>query len=467
MLVAPSSIASGSGSVRSASLESASLLSSDAVVLPTGQRVRPGGRVVPLMAYPTGAAVSPDGRRILAIAGRVFQTAQSPSGPSVELRVIDAASGATLQALHVGDAFQSVSYSPNGAAVYVAGGSDNVVHAYAVNAAGLLQPAPDLAVPGCQFVSGLAVAPDGSALWAVCSLSGTVAEVALPDGRVLRQASLANPDQVALSPDGRTAYVTDWRGEAVYAVGAMTSAVRTFTVGAEPEGLAVLANGRVVVADSNDATLATITPSTGAVEFTSLGIVGTGRGTDAPNDVVAAPNGRVYVSLGAENAVVVLAPRQDGSWRLAGLVPTAWDPTAVALGPGGRRLEVVAGLGLGHSAGATVPYVSPDPSALAPDGAYLTVGTLESLTTPTGTALAADTAEVRRETAAWKPAGALPAVLGPHSPIHHIIYVTRENKTYDSELGDLHPSPGTALATFGATVTPNMHLIATRYADAT
>ncbi|MHB8328099.1 MAG: bifunctional YncE family protein/alkaline phosphatase family protein [Acidimicrobiales bacterium] len=419
------------------------------------------------MAYPTGAAVSPDGKRILTIAGRVFQTAQSPSGPSVELRVIDATTGATLQALHVGDAFQSVAYSPDGSSAYVAGGSDNVVHAYGVDAAGLLQSAPDLAVPGCQFVSGLAVAPDGSALWAACSLSDTVAELALPSGQVLRQASLSDPDQIALSPGGRTAYVTDWRGAVVYAVGAATGVVRRFAVGAEPEGLAVLADGRVVVADSNDATMATITPSNGAVERTSLGIVGAGRGTDAPVDVAAAPDGRVYVSLAAENAVVVLAPHQDGSWRLAGLIPTAWDPTAVALGPGGRRLEVVSGLGLGHSAATTVPYVSPDPAALAADGAYLTVGTLQTLATPAGVALAADTVEVRRETAAWKTTGPLPTALGPRSPIHHVIYVTRENKTYDSELGDLHPGPGAALATFGATVTPNMHLIATQFADAT
>jgi len=423
--------------------------------------------MVPLMAYPTGAAVSPDGRHILAIAGRVFQTAQSPSGPSVELRVIDAATGATLQALHVGDAFQSVAYSPGEGSAYVAGGSDGVVHAYAVDATGLLQSGHELAVPGCQFLSSLAVAPDGSALWVACALSGTVVELALPSGRVLRQASVANPDRIALSPGGRIAYVTDWRGDAVYAVAAATGAVRTFTVGAEPEGLAVLADGRVVVADSNDATMATITPSNGTVQLTSLGIVGAGRGTDGPDDVVAAPSGEVYVSLGGENAVAVLDPRQDGSWKLAGLVPTAWDPTAMALGRGGRTLAVVAGLGLGHSAGATVPYLSPDPAAVAADGAYLTVGTLQLLRTPRGAALAADTAEVRRQTAVWQAHGALPAALGPHSPIHHVIYITRENKTYDSELGDLHPGPGTPFATFGATVTPNMHKLASTYVDAT
>lgn len=440
--------------------------SSSDVMLPTGQRVEPAGRTTGLLAYPTGVTVSPNGRDILAIAGRVFQTAESPTGPSVELRVLDAATGATLQVLHVGDAFQSVAYSRDGGYAYVAGGSDNVVHAYSVDGAGLLQAVSDLAAPGCQFVSGLSVAPDGSALWAACSLSNSVVELALPSGGLLRQAHLINPDQVALSPHGHTVYVTDWRGNSVYAVAAETGSVRSFTVGAEPEGLTVLKDGRVVVADSNDATLATITPSDGTVQLTSLGIVGAGRRSDAPNDVVAAPDGQLYVTLGAENALAVLAPDKGGSWRLAGLIPTAWDPNALAVGPNGHSLEVVAGLGLGRSAAAAPPG-SPDPAALSPDGAYLTVGTLQSITTPSPISLAADTAVVRREIAVWKPGRRTPAVLGPHSPIHHVIYITRENKTYDSELGDLRPGPGVPLAVFGRTVTPNIHLLASEYTNAT
>lgn len=434
------------------------------ITLPTGQRVDPAGRLVPLLAYPTGAAFSPDGSRILVIAGRAIQTGELPAGPNVTLRLLDAATGAVLQTLGVGDAFQSVAYSPNGAFAYVAGGSDNSVHGYSVAAAGALQALPDLAVPGCQFASGLAVAPDGSALWVACALSGTVAELALPSGRVLRQVAVANPDQVALSPHGSTAYVTDWRGHAVYAISAASGAVASYQVGAEPEGLAVLPDGRVAVADSNDATLATIDPATASVQLTSLGIVAAGRRSDAPDGVAVGPGGRLYVSLGAENAVAVLVPRAGG-WRLAGLLPTAWDPTAVVRGPG-DALAVVSGLGLGHSAAATAPYLSPDPVALAPDGAYATVGSLQLLRAPAGQALAAQTRFVRGATAAWRPAGRLPAALAAGSPIHHVIYITRENKTYDSELGDLRPGPGAALAVFGRSVTPNLHLLASTYVDA-
>lgn len=436
------------------------------VTLPTGQRAHPAGALTALLAYPTGVAVSPDGQRILAIAGRVIQTGQLPAGPSVALRVLDAATGAVLQTLSVGDAFQAVTYSRDGRFAYVAGGADNVVHAYAVGTGGLLQAAPDLVIPGCQFVSGLAVSASGSKLWAACALSGTVAELALPTGQLLRQVSLANPDQVAVSANGNLAYVSDWRGQVVYAVNATSGTVTSYRVGSEPEGLTVLGDGRVVVADSNDATLATIDPKAGTVTFTSLGVVGAGRASDAPSEVVAAPNGRLYVTLATQNAVAVLAPGPAGSWRLAGLIPTAWDPTALALGPRGRWLEVVSALGLGHSAAATVPYLSPDPTSLAPDGAYATVGTLQRLRVRSGHSLAEQTAQVRRQIAVWRPKEDLPLALRPGSPIHHIIYITRENKTYDSELGDLRPGPGAPLATFGWSVTPNLHLLASGYVDA-
>lgn len=440
-----------------------SALPGGAVTLPTGQQVQPAGRLAPLLGYPTGEAFSPDGRRVLVIAGRFFQTAQPPTGPAVELRLLDTATGATVETMHVGDAFQAVSYGAG--AAYVAGGSDNVVHAFAATAGGLLQAAPDIQIPGCEFASGLAVSGDASKLWVACALSGTVAELALPSGQLLRKVTVADPDQVALSPHGRTAYVTDWRGDVVYSVSAATGAVGTYRVGAEPEGLAVLGDGRVVVADSNDATLATIDPTAGTVGFTSLGIVGVGRHTDAPNDVAPGPDGRVYVTLGAENTVAVLAPASRRPWRLVGLVPTGWDPTALAVDPHSRILDILCGLGLGDSGAATVPYVSPDPAALIPDGAYATVGTRQSLPVPVGRALEADTAIVRRETAAWRPGRGIPKVLAPGSPIHHVIYITRENKTYDSELGDLRPGLGAGLAVFGWSVTPNLHLLAARYVD--
>jgi hypothetical protein len=59
-----------------------------------------------------------------------------------------------------------------------------------------------------------------------------------------------------------------------------------------------------------------------------------------------------------------------------------------------------------------------------------------------------------------------PVTLGPAGPIKHVIYVTRENKTYDSVLGDMHPGPGNGLVLFGQTVTPNLHALERTFSEA-
>jgi hypothetical protein len=175
------------------------------------------------------------------------------------------------------------------------------------------------------------------------------------------------------------------------------------------------------------------------------------------------------VSLGGDDAVAVLAPTSSADpWRLDGLVPTGWYPDALALSRDGSTLAVVTARGLGHSAAATQPYVDPDPASLSVDGAYATAGTLEMLPVPSAGQLALDTAQVRRTLESQVPANVdpnNPVLLGPDGPIKHIIYVTRENKTYDMDLGDLHPGPGNALVLFGQTNTPNLHSLERQFAE--
>jgi hypothetical protein len=175
----------------------------------------------------------------------------------------------------------------------------------------------------------------------------------------------------------------------------------------------------------------------------------------------------VYVSLAGDDAIAVLEPRR-GALRQVGLLPTGWYPDALATSPDGRTLYVVTARGLGRSAAATTPTVDPDPSALAPDGAYATVGTLEAIGLPSDAAgLASLTARARetlRPQAPTEPGGN-PILAGPRGPIKHVIYITRENKTYDAVLGDLHPGPENALVLFGRDVTPNLHELETQFIE--
>ena len=471
---APAALAAGLAAAAVVSMPSLGARAAGGVVLPTGQTVAPAGRITPLQVFPTGAAVSPDGRTVLAIAGR---PATVKNVPAAQVVAVDAATGAIRQTLRVNDAFQSVLYTPDGAHAYVAGGSDQAVHAFDVDAAGVLTAASDIAVPGCNFVSGLARTGDGAALWAACPQSGVVVRLPLGGGATTAVA-VPNPDLLALSPDSRTLYASNWRGNTVAAVDTATLAVTEYTVGDHPTALAALPDGRVAVADANDATLATIDPAAGSVALTGLAQVG--RGSDAPNGLALAPDGRLYVTLGADNAVAVLAPRHAEAdemrpgatvppWHLVGLIPTGWYPTVVAISPDGGTVHVITARGLAQSAAATVPYVSPDPVAAGIDGAYFTAGTLETLATPDARQLQAQTATVRHGIALRTPEGENgrnPVLLGAAGPIKHVIYVTRENKTYDADLGDLHPGAGNGLVLFGQSVTPNLHALERTFSEA-
>jgi hypothetical protein len=91
------------------------------------------------------------------------------------------------------------------------------------------------------------------------------------------------------------------------------------------------------------------------------------------------------------------------------------------------------------------------------------------VTLPDATGLAADTARVRATlaplTPAARPHDQNPVLAGPRGPIKHVIYVTRENKAYDMDLGDLHPGPGNALTIFGQSVTPNLHALERQFSE--
>jgi YVTN family beta-propeller protein len=433
------------------------------VLLPTGQVADMAGTYQPLLAFPTGVAVSPDGGTAVTIAGGPLTTGAN-GVPSMSIEVFDAATGALRQDFPEADAFQSVGYSSSGSDVYVAGGGQGAIDDFAVGRSGLLTGPTTLTVSGCSFVSGFALSPDGRSLWAACPDDGRLVELALPGAAQEKSVKVPDPDQVAIS--GATVYATDWKGDTVAAVDAGTGAVREITVGAQPEGIAALAGGRVVVADSGDATIATVAPG-GEAALSSVARVG--YGTDSPSMVTAGPGGRLYVTLAHDNAVAVLEPARGDPerWQVRGLIPTGWYPTALALGQGGADLYAVSARGLGHSAAATAPFVSPDPAALGADGAYATVGTLQRIATPDGGQLRADTRAAMASLHPWRAHGRTPLTDGPAGPIKHVIYITRENKLYDTELGDLTPGPGTALAVFGQTVTPNLHALVRRYVDAT
>src|SRR5437763_299833 len=181
------------------------------VVLPTSRPADPAGRVTSLQAFPTGVAVSPDGKTLLAVAGAVIQGGAQPPDPlpevGVQLYVIDPATGA-IQTVPTGPHPTDVAVEPGGH-VAIADANDATVARFApgdttaqsidVAQIGRRSDSPNalVAAPGGRVYVSLA---DDDAVAVLAPRSGSLSVIGLiPTGWY--------PDALALSPDGRKLYV--------------------------------------------------------------------------------------------------------------------------------------------------------------------------------------------------------------------------------------------------------------------
>ncbi len=175
---------------------------------------------------------------------------------------------------------------------------------------------------------------------------------------------------------------------------------------------------------------------------------------------------RLYVALGGINAVAVI---EATNGRLAGMIPTAWYPSSLALSADGKRLAVGALLGAGSGWRDTPKqrYVHTYRGSAAvidiPDAAQLAN---YSTAVAENTHLTLKGRSVRQPVAAGpRPAPkAIPARSGDPSLIEHVVYIVKENRTYDQLFGDLPEGDGDpSLVMFGQDVTPNQRALARRY----
>jgi DNA-binding beta-propeller fold protein YncE len=290
------------------------------------------------------------------------------------------------------------------------------------------------------------------------------------------------------------------------------------TVGDHPTGLAVSPDGReVMVADANSDQVSivgvnadgTLAP---AVNVTLHGAPGEATGS-APDAVAYDGNSRAYVALAGDDAVAVL-DRGASGWHVDGYVPTGWYPTAVAVNPRDHGVLAVSAKGLGSR------YLANDPSDPYPVPFAVTSGGSPSLL-PNSVFPQTPDPQVRLPGLNYNDKGNMPALLsrfwvaGPHqdgsgashpdeslsrdsafvaqaieqsgvafrspgnpvpdaahageSPIKHVLYIVRENRTYDQVYGDLGKTRTDVNADpayeYLASATPQGHAIVSQFAS--
>jgi len=442
------------------------------IVLPDGRGLSPAGRMVAAGDFPAGALLDQRGGLLvdttgsqpneilsfdpatLALLGR-----RTPSGP------ISTSAAPWAQTGHL-------ALGPDGLTLYAAGGATAAVEAFTIAGPGALAQSGTLTAPG--FVGGVAADPDGRHVLATLPFdSKDRYDKGHQLVRLDRGGQPASTASTGLQPwdvavgvvHGRTLVATaDRAGATVTVLDAHTLAqVSQVPVGRQPAAPTFTADGHLLVLASLDDTLVELDPLAGHVTRRlalgpSAGLLGS-----APSALALSPDASTaYVALSSENSLAVVS-RSPTELALRGRIPTGAYPTSVVLDAAHGTLLVTTGKGVDGQVG--TPPGSPVPASppLAPGPTGFGVsGTLEAIPVPDPRTLTVYTAQVDRNNADAGLAVAAQCPTSPQQAIRHVIYVIRENKTYDEEFGD-QPGGSANNLMYPRAVTPNAHALADRF----
>ncbi|MDQ2909135.1 MAG: hypothetical protein M3R44_07285, partial [Candidatus Eremiobacteraeota bacterium] len=291
----------------------------------------------------------------------------------------------------------------------------------------------------------------------------------------------SHPAGVSFSRDGKTLFVANWAGNTLSVVDVASHKERgEIPVGKHPQALLPSRDGkRLYVTETDDDSLGVVDVARERrIADVNVGPFDGKFFGASPSAMALSPNGkRLYITLAAVNAVAVLALREPAP-RVIGMLPTGWYPTALAVGSDGTSLDVVDGMGEGGRANPQFRPFGPRAHGAAGDASgYIAssmVGSVRRIAIPADAVLAHGTATILAnapstlrtplDTQQRGVASPSASIVRAGGPLRHVIYVIKENRTYDQVLGDLAGANGDpALTLFGEGVTPNDHALARRF----
>ncbi len=482
-------------------------------VTPANQILTPAGFQVELPGMrPQALALSPDGRILVTSGktaelvvidpsiGRIIQRVALPSEKDLD-PTPDAVSENYLDPDKSGQvSFTGLIFSPDGRRVYLANVNGSV-KVFGVDAEHKLSPLFTIPLPHVAAVgrtneipAGLALSPDGRKLYVALNLSNQLGEFDSDNGKLLRSWKVGvAPFDVAIT--GKKAYVSNWGGRrpdtnSITGPAGRGTKVRVdpvrhianegsisvidleanhvkeeILVGMHASAMALSPRGRfLVVANAASDTLSVIDTALDRVMET----IWTRRNAAdlfgaAPNALAFDRSGRtLYVCNGTQNAVAVVA-FNPGESRLTGLIPVGWYPGAIIHDNARRALYVANIKGIGST-----KKLEPGEKPKFQSRQYF--GTLSLVPLPTKRQLADHTRvalhnfrygaiqAARMPARPDQPPRPVPERTGEPSVFKHVVYVIKENRTYDQVFGDIKEGNGDpSLCIFGEQITPNQH----------
>jgi YVTN family beta-propeller protein len=362
-------------------------------------------------------------------------------------------------------------------------------------------------------VAGLAISADGKTLVAANNYNDSISVIDTASGTVRYEYDLrpfatsgaSNGTKGGTFPysvvlNGTIAYVGADRDREVVAVNVSSPTAGSFVarirLDGNPNGMTLGADGSVLyVAQDNQDQVAVINTATNRVTHkidtrgpAFLGFPANTTGA-APTSVAIVPGGKILYAVNAgSNSIAVIPLSGPHAFTTIGLIPTAYDPTDVAFSADGNWMYVINGKsdtgpnpGYGYGNFANIQYITPPggpfPGGNAAESAILRANNQYQFQIEHASLLSA---KVPGSGSLWDLTSTVAANNGYQiqpsesdaevmaflrSKIKHIIYVVKENRTFDQILGDLgNGSNGEpSLALFGEQVTPSFHRMARNF----
>ena len=490
--------------VDSAAVRQRQHLTLNSNLLFNGLGLAPAGQHVAISDLPLKMAIAPDRKAVVAVCAG-FQNV------GVNLVSLDARH--ETQFIPLPETFNGLAFSPDGKQFYVSGGSKGVLYMfkYAAGKAQLektVKPDPESEL---VFLAGLATDPATGTLYICNEANHEVWVVSAGTLKLDRTIGAGqHPHSCVLGADGRHLYVSNWGSRTVSVIDTKTQRrLRDIAVGIRPNDMALSRDGRLFVACAGDNTVHVIATgqveqaapeasprrrlAEGAREIISTSLYPESPEGSTPAAVAVSPDGKtLFVANSDQNNVMVVdisgALLEDATSHheqislVNGFIPVGWYPSAVAVSPDNQFLLVGNGKGL-----ASRP--SWPPLTESPRRGYKGInyeasgrifqGSISFISRPDTARMAAYTDQVRRNSL-YRPEylrqsplasdSVVPAHVGESCPIKYVLYIIKENRTYDQVLGDLADAQGRhigngepKLAIFGEKVTPNHHMLAREY----
>jgi YVTN family beta-propeller protein len=456
------------------------------VQLPNGWSLTPVGTSLPLGDLPLNIAVSRTGK----------YAAITNNGQSVQsIQLIDAKAGRQLDSVEIGIAWGGIAFTADERSLYVSGGNDNWIIKYSIKNNRLVNDDTirlGERMSGKVSPTGIAIDDRRQLLYVVTKENNSLYVISLRGGKVERQLPLSSEGYTCLlSPDKKELYVSEWGSKMIAVYNTESNAFTdSIVVGDHPNDMCLSGNGQYLyVANALDNSVSVAdTRSRKVLETLNAALYPESRVGSTTNGVaLSADEKTLYVADADNNCLAVFDVRKPGESVSLGFIPTGWYPSCVRVT--GKQLFVANGKGFSSLPNPHGPnpvdvrqrvFLHQGDSVRNKKireqyiGGGLLMGSLSMIPEPSDEQLKVYTQAVYKNTPYKKETelvnvggeagNPVPGKVGDVSPIKHVFYIIKENRTYDQVLGDITEGNGdTSLVLFGERITPNQHALAKEF----